>query len=163
MSEIVDGPGKYRIGSPSDTLEKVGKLETATKALKEYYENKKQLDLFEQHESFTEAPVKSINGWATEIHELAKEKGWYDLGRSDVETISLIMCEGAEAIEEIRNGKPSYYEVDGKPEGVAVEIGDIVIRCLDMAASRGWNLEEIIQKKHNYNKTRSYRHNGKKL
>lgn len=31
------------------------------------------------------------------------------------------------------------------------------------AASRGWDLEEVIELKANYNKTRSYRHGGKAL
>lgn len=107
--------------------------------------------------------VESLTDWQKEIHELAKEKGWYENRRSDVEIISLMICEATEAIEQIRNEKPSYYEANGKPEGVAVEIADMIIRALDYAEYRGWDMQEIIKKKHEYNKTRPYKHGGKAL
>ena len=107
--------------------------------------------------------MKTIKEWQSEVHALAVEKGWWSAPkRTDVECIALMMCECAEAIEEIRSSRLGYYEVDGKPEGIAVEIADLVIRALDFAEARGYDLESIIAKKHEYNKLRPYKH-GKKL
>ena len=49
-----------------------------------------------------------------------------------------------------------------KPEGVAVELADCVIRILDYCGHAGIDIEEAIRIKHEYNKTRPYRHGGKK-
>ena len=49
-----------------------------------------------------------------------------------------------------------------KPEGVAVELADCMIRILDYCGHAGIDIEEAIRIKHEYNKTRPYRHGGKK-
>ena len=49
-----------------------------------------------------------------------------------------------------------------KPEGVAVELADCVIRILDYCGHAGIDIEEASRIKHEYNKTRPYRHGGKK-
>lgn len=49
-----------------------------------------------------------------------------------------------------------------KPEGVAVELADCMIRILDYCGRAGIDIEEVIQIKHEYNKTRPYKHGGKK-
>ena len=49
-----------------------------------------------------------------------------------------------------------------KPEGVAVELADCVIRIMDYCGHAGIDIEEAIRIKHEYNKTRPYRHGGKK-
>lgn len=78
------------------------------------------------------------------------------------------------------SGKPNiYYNVESeeilyadgkacekyerrKPEGVAVELADCMIRILDYCGRAGIDIEEAIRIKHEYNKTRPYRHGGKK-
>ena len=49
-----------------------------------------------------------------------------------------------------------------KPEGVAVELADCVIRILDYCGHAGIDIEEAIRIKHEYNKSRPYRHGGKR-
>lgn len=113
--------------------------------------------------------MKSISDWQKDVHELAREKGWYDgdgaLLRRPLEAHMLIACEVAEASEEARKGTPPCYMnlKDGtKPEGELVELADAVIRILDYVQSRGWNLEEAMTLKYEFNKTRPYRHGGKR-
>lgn len=50
-----------------------------------------------------------------------------------------------------------------KPEGVAIEFIDCIIRCLDALGAEGCDVEELMDLKMAYNKTRPYRHGGKAL
>lgn len=49
----------------------------------------------------------------------------------------------------------------GKPEGIASELADILIRVFDYAGAYGIPLGEAVIRKHFYNQTRPYRHGGK--
>ena len=49
-----------------------------------------------------------------------------------------------------------------KPEGVPSELADIVIRVMDCAVRYGIDLGAEIELKHAYNKTREFRHGGKR-
>ena len=103
-----------------------------------------------------------LNELAQEIYENAKAHGWWDNPRSFGEIIALCHSELSEALEEYRNSKPMFYlGEDGKPEGIAVEALDCVIRIFDYLAHEGVNIDKIIRAKMDYNKTRPYRHGGK--
>ena len=112
-------------------------------------------------------------------HELAKEKGWWDpvdlvvldraakYGPEDdaaelvLAKIALIHSELSEAVEAAREGEFEMYTQGGKPEGVAAELADAVIRIYDLAGALGVNLDDVIIRKHSYNATRPHRHGGK--
>lgn len=49
-----------------------------------------------------------------------------------------------------------------KPEGLAVELADCIIRCLDTMQSLGVDIEAVIEEKMGYNSSRPYKH-GKKF
>lgn len=106
-----------------------------------------------------------LNDLAKQIHTDNKEKGFYDgTIRTPLEYHMLMVSELAEASEAVRKGDPDHFVTEkGKPEGEAVEIADTLIRILDYAGFKGWDLDFIVEQKLNYNKTRSYRHGGKKL
>jgi len=111
--------------------------------------------------------VKGLNQWAKEFNELANEKGFWDKDRDDLICHALFHSEISEATEEVRNNKPHFYqelnaEKIDKPQGQAVELADALIRILEFFHAKGWNVEEVIEAKHLYNKTRSYMHGGKK-
>jgi NTP pyrophosphatase (non-canonical NTP hydrolase) len=104
--------------------------------------------------------------WSTKemqqaIHENSKAHGWWDDPRQLPEIIALCHSELSEALEEFRAGMPVIYEVGNKPEGVVVELADCVIRILDFVEYLGYDLGVVIGEKHEYNKTRPYRHGGK--
>jgi len=95
---------------------------------------------------------KELEQLATGIHIAAVEKGFYSVTEDadDLKDIMIasIHCELSEALQEDRHGSPMVYvddiTLDGriedialfdgrKPEGVAVELADFVIRLLDYA------------------------------
>lgn len=190
-----------------------------------------------------------LNELAKEAHQIAVDHGWWDPEPTFGELIALMHSELSEALEEYRAGRPMvWYECDvsdtkcepgqyyytvhccrgcghrgHKPEGIAVELADCIIRILDLfghegeeikpvpilrdctrfkygeiigechwmlskayengrhpavsavylnrcvsyilawAAENNVNIESIIREKMDYNKTRPYRHGGKKL
>ena len=123
----------------------------------------------------------TLNELAKEIHENAVAHGFWDEDRPLSEVLMLIVSELAEALEEARagdkmNGRIScmhYYSGEGyvssdptncckKPEGIVVEVADALIRILDWCGHEGIDIEGIVREKHEYNKTRPYKH-GKKF
>jgi len=62
---------------------------------------------------------------------------------------------------EVKQGDCEYR--DRKPEGIPIELADCIIRILDYCAYTGIDIDKAIQIKHEYNKTRPYRHGGKAI
>lgn len=99
-----------------------------------------------------------------EIHENARDHGWWDEPRGFGDIVALCHSELSEALESYRNGEPFLWiGENGKPEGVAVEMADCIIRILDWAGRNDVDMDAIIREKHEYNKSRPYRHGGKAL
>lgn len=122
-----------------------------------------------------------LNRLARDIHQNAVEHGWWEGERSFGEIVALCHSELSEALEEYRSGKAMAYGCCGycehddtcdydnrdktgcKPEGMAVEMIDCVIRILDWCGKEGVDVDELLRMKHEYNKTRPYRHGGKAI
>lgn len=106
-----------------------------------------------------------INEVAKEIHENAVEHGWWEEKRGFPEILALVHSEVSEALEEYRNGREPtevYIGSNGKPEGIPIELADVIIRIFDYCGYAGIDIDAAITQKHEYNKSRPYRHGGKK-
>lgn len=105
----------------------------------------------------------TLQEWTEAIHDNAVNHGWWDEPRPFSEIVALCHSELSEALEEARDGHPLVYEGEkGKPEGVAVEMADCLIRILDWFGFAKLNPDEIVELKHEFNKTRPYKH-GKRF
>jgi NTP pyrophosphatase (non-canonical NTP hydrolase) len=98
---------------------------------------------------------------AMRIHDLAKEKGWWDDDRSDGEIIALCHSELSEALEGLRERNPQSDKIPDFTK-VEEELADCVIRLMDFSEARGHRVEYAILAKHEFNKTRPHKH-GKKF
>lgn len=113
-------------------------------------------------------------------HGTAKEKGWWpeDKERSFMECLMLIVSEIAEAGEEYRKFGTApemmiyndsanktfdrcLQDLGYKPEGIAIELADALIRMADLCGRHSIPLNRALKMKLEYNKGRPFRHGGK--
>lgn len=110
-----------------------------------------------------ELELNDVNYIAKLIHENAVAHGWWEDDRELPEIIALCHSELSEALEAYRNNEPMIWDNNGKPDGIAVEMIDCVIRVFDYLGYKGIDVWDTMLKKHEYNKTRPYKHGGKKV
>lgn len=108
-------------------------------------------------------------------YNTAQEKGWWDEPRTFLECLALVHSEVSEAVEAWRE-MPWDEDVEdhdqlwlftkggysNKPEGVASELADVLIRIADLCGRWQIDLEEAVEAKLEYNTLRPYRHGGKR-
>lgn len=118
-----------------------------------------------------------INKLSAEIYANAKEKGFYEDGKANNigERLCLIHSEVSEALEADRKNKHCHYDILkanqlNDPESFKYifkenikdtfedEIADVMIRCMDMAAHLGFDMEQHILAKMRYNSMREKMH-----
>ncbi len=96
-----------------------------------------------------------------EVHRIAVEHGWWERERVPGEVLMLAVTELAEAMEAIREGDPPSDKIPDFSK-LEEELADTVIRILDFAGARGYDLQGALRAKIDYNETRPYRHGGKR-
>lgn len=154
--------------------------------------------------SFKEAQIKEgLKEIIIDVHQTAKEHGWWNKPQNFSTIVSLIHSELSEALEFERNkdklkekridhlyhftgsvvNEEALEDFEGtdivvnptpimsniksdicnKPDGVLPELADVVIRVFDYIGSLDMVEEftDMLLEKHEFNKTRSYKHGGK--
>lgn len=112
--------------------------------------------------------MKSLADMTAEVVANNKAKGWHDNPPSLPEAMMMLVTEAAEAVEVWRvhgTADPTRWEpgCPGKPEGLGSELADIFIRLLDDCYLFGIDLEAEFARKMAYNRTRPFRHGGKRI
>lgn len=95
-----------------------------------------------------------LSTYSDMVFEVNHANGWFDEHRTFGEDIALLHSEVSEALEAYRNNDN---------DNLAEEFADIFIRLLDVTHRKGIDLEEEFHKKLNKNRSRGYRHGGKRL
>jgi NTP pyrophosphatase (non-canonical NTP hydrolase) len=107
-----------------------------------------------------------------EAGEISRSKGWWDGYLQDftledkmlylASHVALMHSELSEASECLRDNQLDQYKgLSGKPEGFVVELGDAIIRIMQLCDNLDLDLEKAIVDKMAFNKTRQHRHDGR--
>lgn len=113
-----------------------------------------------------------LDDLTAEIRETNIRNGWYEGERTFGDDIALLHSEASEALDAFREhgfADATDFNQYGdtirvpKPEGVGSELADVFIRLLDTCDRRGVDLLAETRRKMAYNRTRGYRHGGKRL
>lgn len=119
----------------------------------------------------------TITELAQRIHQAARLNGWWAdreqiiasvpaslrpqaVANIRIAALGLIQSEAGEAIDNVRLGCQPDDKLPQYP-GAAVEVADVIIRCLDLAEWEGWPIAEIIESKLAKNRERGIKHGGK--
>lgn len=124
----------------------------------------------------------SVGEFQQAVHKTAVEHGWHEKPMCKIKgngalapegvdlqavatSLALIHSEVSEALEELRKGEDHIktYFKNSKPEGMEIELADVIIRILDLAGELGLDIDLALRTKAEFNESRSYRHGGKSI
>lgn len=109
---------------------------------------------------------------------IAEEKGWHEgepisfgefiaLCHSELsEALEIYRIEGGAAIPMVHPFQAGESDMDlviSIPQGIPIELADVIMRILDYSETHGINIEKAIELKMAFNKTREHRHGDKVL
>lgn len=135
---------------------------TINELAREIHQNAVEHGWWEEDRSFGEivALCHSELSEALEEYRAGRPVEWRECTSKDHDYKDVLWCGHESTTGCYSFGKECESRLD-KPEGIAVEMADCIIRILDWCGKEGVDIERIILEKHGYNKTRPYRHGGK--
>lgn len=92
--------------------------------------------------------INTANGWSVTV-----PKDWIDSYKVPA-ILALIHSEVSEALEAFRHSDRENFEE---------EIANTIIRCLDLTAGMGIDIEKAVRDKMEINRGRGYKHGGKRV
>ncbi len=96
---------------------------------------------------------ENLNKLAEHCYNEAKQVGWHDTPREDGTMLALIHSEISEALEGLRKNQMDDH-LPHRPMA-EVELADALIRILDFAGMKGYDLGGAVREKLDYNRTLS--------
>jgi NTP pyrophosphatase (non-canonical NTP hydrolase) len=121
------------------------------------------------------AEFRSLRDLLQDVHDNEIDKGWKPNDNTFGDSIALLHTEVSEAFDTYRDIGFQYRDTENikdghislKPDDVASELVDVLVRLLStwdqFMLPRGFDLESEFKRKMKYNKSRSYRHGGKRI
>jgi NTP pyrophosphatase (non-canonical NTP hydrolase) len=98
---------------------------------------------------------------ASEVHQMARDKGLWDQERNQGEMIALMHSELSEGLEALRKNLVSDHIPDFT--GIEEELADVIIRIMDFGHAFNLQIAQAVIAKIKFNATRPHRHGGKKF
>jgi len=109
----------------------------------------------------------NLNHLRDMIHQLARDKGWYEGAETDDQFIARFVANTHAELSELweayrKNALHAPCDKDAALTNLEEEMADIIIRTLDACGRLGIDIDHAVTTKHRYNKNRPHRHGGKK-
>lgn len=106
----------------------------------------------------------TLDDLAALIDKINEMKGWNTQDRTEGDWAALAHSEISEAFESFRNNERKIWVgAKGKPEGMAIEYADAIIRILHWFHTHNVSVEDCLRRKIAYNIGREYLHGGKAI
>ena len=119
--------------------------------------NKSSDDVQDLKDHFNVEFVRLFERIQRGVHQNAVAHGFLAEPINDAAEIAGMMAELGEALQALRNGNPESANIYGFSSATE-ELADLIMRAMSYAEERGFEVAGAIVAKHEFNKTRPYKH-----